>query len=469
MDDADEDSKESRTFLTHVKDTLLAPVYFLLSPTLLRTYLRTLLLLLASSILFGLAVIAYTSFYLSYIPVRGISVPVYLQYDHSADTLGHNVQLENGAQVQLRERQKVRWTYGVAGLKGLVSRQKYDVLVEMRVPRSERNLGVGNWMVGVEIRGLAGGSTAVGVKNSLGWDEEWDGDDSSYSAQAQKEKEAGMDSGKEKPVVLARSRRPAILTYRSWMTETVYRGLRLPVYVLGWGDESEKVVTRMMEDVEFEKGVRNTPSSLRLELRSRRPLEVYDVVVKVVARLEGLRWIMYNHRIASFIFFSTMFWAVEMALLIMTWGMFTLLFGGKAEREGTEGHGRVKIKQEPGAITPKTEGDISEAETPLSDTERTFPTLSSQQPLRYSSPTEGKSKSKGERDTPRLEDIPARTDAEADAEDEDEDADFILDEPVQNTAANVLTDSGIGTSMESGRDGDRGLVRRRSQKDKADR
>jgi hypothetical protein len=64
---------------------------------------------------------------------------------------------------------------------------------------------------------------------------------------------------------------------------------------------------------------------------------------------------------------------------------------------------------------------------------------------------------------PRLEDIPAREDMEADDEEDD---DFILEEPVPRGVERegVFTDSGIGTSIESGFERAGGLARRRSGK-----
>ncbi|ORX99689.1 putative adipose-regulatory protein-domain-containing protein [Clohesyomyces aquaticus] len=491
-----------RPIFTWAKETLLAPIRILTSPVLLRTYLRTILFLITSFTLFAIAVVAYTSFYLSYIPVRGIDVPVYLQFDPAAShshTTSH-----------LPPFQRARFPHGTTLIHGIASRQKYDVVVEMRLPRSTRNLQAGNWMVGLEMRGpgekdtsrISLGGVVGGVKGALGWMEEWDVEDYSYGETARGEKikvdfrgthtEGGVPEGvpegplaslafghqdserkarreKEKGVLLAQSRRPAILTYRSWMTEVAYRALRLPSYILGWRVEEEMVVVKMMEGVEFEKGWRNVPRTLRLEVRSGVPLEVYKVGVKFVARLEGLRWVMYNYRILSALVFTSAFWGVEMTVLLVSWGVLELLFsnpGTPQERESEQDEKkRIKsgLDTGTGATTPKTEPADSEPSTPLSDASRTFPTLSSHQPLHYSSSDARQSaKVKPERMTPRLEDVPLKTEAEADDEDEDEDADFILEEPGPSSApAGGFTDSGIGTSLESER-GQRGVVRRRS-------
>lgn len=335
-------------------------------------------------------------------------------------------------------------------------------------------MDAGNWMMGIEMRGPA---TAGGrVKDMLGWHEEWNLDDLSQGGEVVEEKETvstpnptksntmSAESGSvEKRLVLARSRRPTILTYRSWMTEFAHRALRLPLYVVGWGEESETVKVTMMEGLEFDKGWKNIPSTIKLEVRSKTPLDVYKATVKFVARLEGLRWIMYHYRLSSLVVFTSLFWAVEMTVVLLTWAVFSIFLGGAQPMDEGEEKKRIKM-EDGGAITPKTELGTSAPPTPLSDTSRTFPTLSSQQPLYYPSSASEASKLKEERVTPGLEDIPMKTEIEADDEDEDEDADFILEEPVPNSAAGVLTDSGIGTSMESGRDGDKGLVRRRSGK-----
>jgi seipin len=331
-----------------------------------------------------------------------------------------------------------------------VSRQKYDVVVEMTVPRSNANLNAGNWMVGLEMRGPS--TVAGGIKGMLGWDEEWDVQHYSQGdipeATTQKVVAEGLVNT---PTVLARSRRPAILTYRSYIIEHMYRFLRLPLYLVGWHTEAEHIEISMMESVEFDNGIRNVPTSVKIELRSRHLLEVYTVSVRFSARLEGLRWLMYRYFLSSAIFGTCLFWSVEMCVLLFTWAIFTLLFGAPSPPPDTK-----RIKQESGTATPKREPrDDTDPGTPYSDTSRTFPTLSSHAPLHYRSDSP-----KSEHNTPALEDIPTREEAEAD----DEDDDFVLGEPLPWSAERdgVFTDSGIGTSVESAVERERGLSRRKS-------
>lgn len=393
--------------------------------------------------------IAYTSFYYAYIPIRGLQVPIYLQYEDSLSV--STTRDASGLDVR-----NPKQPYGIANVEGLVSRQKYDVEVTIVLPRSETNLAAGNWMIGLDLR--RPGTRSPGIKSMLGWEDEWEVEDYSQGPNSGTTKE-GSSQGEaaqatlQKPELLTRSRRPAILTYRSWLTEMCYRVLRLPLYVVGWGTESETVTVLVMEGVHFDKGWRNIPTSVRLELRSKIPLEVYRVSVRFVAKLEGLRWVMYTHRLASAGVFIGVFWAVEMGVLLFTWALFAFCLGntdGDASQVGDN------IKREQGTVTPKTEPADSAPPTPMSDTNRTFPTLSSQQPLQYSS-----SSPKEERATPALEDIPTKEEAEAD----DEEDDFLLEESISNPAVGVLTDSGIGTSMDSNVER-KGLNRRKSQRDR---
>ena len=432
----------TKAYAKEPKHILLFPIHLALSPTLLRTYLRTFLVLTTATFLFGVAVIAYMSFYVKYIPVRGISVPVHLQFDTGVSIPRENMfgGFTSG---------EPRSPYGISPIPGLVARQKYSIAVEIVLPRSEKNLEAGNWMVEVDMR--APGPSNGGLRKLLEWEE-----DESLSYKPGKAQEMNE---KDRLTVLARARRPALLTYRSSITEYAYRFIRLPLYMLGWKHESETLSIPVFEALEFEKGWRNVASSLRLSINSKKPLEIYRVAVHFTAKLEGLRWAMYRYRLTSFVVFTTLFWGVEMGVVLCTWGVFAFLLGSTntgeqlIQKQNTaEGHGT-----EP--RVPKSEYD-SPPLTPLSATSTTFPTLSGQQPLHYSSGESSRVK-KERGTTPNLDSLPLK--AEADADDEDEDEDFI--QPIPVSAIGAMTDSGIGTSMESQGEG-RGLVRRKSSRER---
>lgn len=90
---------------------------------------------------------------------------------------------------------------------------------------------------------------------------------------------------------LAESRRPGILTYASPMVDTASRFARMPFYVSNWRREAEVLRTPMMERIEFAKGKKNIPSSLKLEIQSDVRMQIYTAVVRFDARFTGLRYV----------------------------------------------------------------------------------------------------------------------------------------------------------------------------------
>lgn len=153
---------------------------------------------------------------------------------------------------------------------------------------------------------------------------------------------------------------------------------------------------------------------------------------------------MFNFRITSFFVLTTLFWSIELIVTALVW--FSLSTYLTYERPKDRAAKDPDLKQEPQL---KQEQEADE----LSDTPHTFPTLSGQPPLRYTSPPV-----KQEETDDVSTEIPAAVGEQAD--DEDEDAEYVRNDLVGRGA---FTDSGIGTSMESS--GPRsGVRRRRSQR-----
>ena len=88
---------------------------------------------------------------------------------------------------------------------------------------------------------------------------------------------------------LAHSRRPAILTYASLITDTASTLSGLPWYMLGWKTESEVLEVDMLEGVEFSKGSANVPQEVRLIVEADEKMQFYEVGIRIVARFGGLR------------------------------------------------------------------------------------------------------------------------------------------------------------------------------------
>lgn len=139
----------------------------------------------------------------------------------------------------------------------LASLQAYDVSVKLQLPRTPSNLDVGNFMLNLALFSRSTSPTVTGSNTST--------------------------------YVIAQSRRPAILTYASPMVDTAQRFTRMPLYIVGWQREAETLEVGMMESIEFARGRRNLPGSLRLEIQSGKPMQVYSAVVRFKARFTGLR------------------------------------------------------------------------------------------------------------------------------------------------------------------------------------
>ena len=214
----------------------------------------------------------------------------------------------------------------------------------------------------------------------------------------------------------------------------------MPLYFFGIRKESEAFAVPMFEGAEFAKGASNVPRAAHVVIEADEKMQIYDISIVIIAKLSGLRWILYNHRILSFLVFTSSFWVSSMISMGIMWFVLSIYLDdskeGKQDDEGRNG----SFKEE---STP----EINE---PLrSDTLRSFPTLGRQRPLKYEGPA---IKQEDEEDVlldTALQPSQA-TAAEADDED-DEDA----------KASSSFRDSGIGT----GRDerGGNGVQRRRKR------
>ncbi|CAG8948483.1 unnamed protein product [Penicillium salamii] len=275
------------SFQSTIKDAVLAPFRALVSKSALRIYLNTLLFMGAASLLIGISAIAYGVFYFKFIPTVGLQRQVHLQFGN-----GH--------------------PWGTAHFDSeFVSAQPYDVSVTLEVPRTPSNLDNGNFMLDLTLFATRPASLVLpGPTNTP----------------------------------IAQARRPAILTYASPMVDMARRATRMPLYLVGWRRESETLEVPMMEQLEFGKGVRNLPQSLRLEIQSDARMQIYSAHVEFRARLTGLRydlifmiwdvvltnltrWLMYRWKITSFLVFSSLFWSVSMLSASLTWLVLTWVLG----------------------------------------------------------------------------------------------------------------------------------------------
>lgn len=315
----------------------------------------------------------------------------------------------------------------------LVSAQAYDITLEISLPRTRANRDVGNFMLDVSLLAPESGNKKQAGSASL--------------LDTVKDGLVPSQHPSSSAPVLLRSRRPAILQYRSTLVELTHKLTQLPWYLLGLRHESETLTISVFESASFARGSSSSvPAALRLEIQSSGRMQVYSAKAIFHARFRGLRWLMYNHRIISAAIFISVFWSVEMVCAGIAWAVLAAYLGPAFKDEEEQGR-PVRIKDE-----EEEDEQTSDAESRfLSDTERTFPTLSNQPPLRFRSPDfkEEKTKEEDADASIRLEDVPPIGGATGlEADDEDEDGDYFLD-------------SGIGTSMESAGGSRPGSVRKR--------
>lgn len=205
----------------------------------------------ATLLLFGISGIAYTIFYLRFIPIVGVDRDVHLQFGYAtrASTDGLYTDYHHDSDGH---------PWGTASFQSeFVSSQPYDVAVTLDLPRTPSNLEVGNFMIDLTLYSHQTGSVLPTATNSL--------------------------------TPISHSRRPGILTYTSPLVDLAKRLIRLPFYVVGWRREAELLAVPMIEKAEFLRGARNLPQSLRLEIQSDAKLQIYSARVEFRARFTGLR------------------------------------------------------------------------------------------------------------------------------------------------------------------------------------
>ncbi|KAI1747734.1 putative adipose-regulatory protein-domain-containing protein [Xylaria castorea] len=274
-------------------DYVKAPYQVATSSTAKRTYIRTVLFITASTVLLGIAALAYPVFYYNYVPKKLITVPIHLQYNAGPNP------------------------YGILTLSpDLMQEQTYDVTVDLTLPRSPANLERGNFMVALyALKSAPINPALLSVVSNPG-----PGDPYQHVT---------ADN------VMFASRRPVLVPYANPLVTMASRVLFLPYYLV-WPHAAETVTLNvpMGELVEFKRGA--LPLSVLVDVQAGQTLQVYSSQVTLVARLSGVRWFMYNHRILAFVVCTAAFWIAEMVATGFAWVMARWWFSGQRKEVKTE-------------------------------------------------------------------------------------------------------------------------------------
>lgn len=292
--------------------------------------------------------------------------------------------------------------------------------------------------------------------------------------------------------ILHHSRRPAMLQYISPIPFLAQNLLFLPLHLLNLRDiDSSCLRIPMFELLSFPRGTANIPTHIRLEIKSdssintgsahpmfnipflgsasvpnpgdlkTRALQIYSSRISFCARFQGLRYVVYNYRVASFLTFTTLFYVSSVLTMLLAWaGISTLLYKNdrlgaiikrevpngrieeKGQRKAEDEELKIKEEEEDGT----TSGGLSPSN--LSDSPATFPTGTRQPPLQYAGRTQATGPTSAAQQRLRMGEV---------ADDEDGDEDQALMERAWDRGREG--DSGIGTSLES--EGP-GITRRKS-------
>ncbi|KAI1814225.1 hypothetical protein GGS20DRAFT_549523 [Poronia punctata] len=245
-----------------------SPLQAASSPRAKKTYLGTVLFITISSALLCIAALAYPIFYYNYVPRKLTTVPIHLQYNAGLNP------------------------YGVVSLSpNVMLEQAYDVSIELTLPRSPTNLERGNFMIA--LYALKNGAENPAFSFSLPRDP--------------------YEYVTETNVVFS-SRRPVLLPYEDPLVSMISRIVFLFYHLLF--PQKTTLTVPMGELVEFRHAL---PLSLLVDVQAGQTLQVYEASVTFVARLSGIRWFMYNHRILAFWVCTGLFWFAEMVSMAVAW------------------------------------------------------------------------------------------------------------------------------------------------------
>ncbi|CAK7223024.1 hypothetical protein SEUCBS140593_005099 [Sporothrix eucalyptigena] len=309
-----------------------------------RTYIYATLLAITSSVLYGVAIIGYLAFYREYVPHQVRSAPIHLQYGPAVPAFPSTASSKAGSRLFAAESaiqqhfqgaHHVHHPFALTDLRGLGLKtdQDYDVSVVLSLPRSPGNEAVGNFMVELALAASSVNSASAAI--------------TSAARLPPANPRDFLESGGKK--LLFAAARPALMTYTDPLVAQATRLTLLPLHFFAPETASRtRLIIPMAESLSFSGpgGPSSVlPAIMYVELRTNglQELQTYGAEVVFSARLSGLRWLMYHHRIFSFLLLTTTWWLVEVAFMLGVFIVLGIAFGGRRDegavtsRHGTNG------------------------------------------------------------------------------------------------------------------------------------
>lgn len=120
------------------------------------------------------------------------------------------------------------------------------------------------------------------------------------------------------------------MTYRSPLLERINTLVRAPLLVSGWQRQEEILSVVLLKDVVLASRVRTASVSIDAPSSSAATtIDVYDVAVEFQARFTGVRWLMLNYRITTFLVATAIFWGIEVVFMALVWwGVYSYFAAG---------------------------------------------------------------------------------------------------------------------------------------------
>ncbi|KAI5838636.1 putative adipose-regulatory protein-domain-containing protein, partial [Morchella snyderi] len=160
---------------------------------------------------------------------------------------------------------------------------------------------------------------------------------------------------------LTTSRRPATLTHRTPLLETLDTLLRAPLYLSGLQAQSQRLAVTLV-DGSFPHQIASAKVVLEAD-----SVGVYGAELEFTAQLEGLRWWMWNRRVLTFLAATALFWGFEVGAMALVWWAFWAYLGGAAGKAedgvGVEGEGAAAAAAAATAEGEEVYADDEETET----------------------------------------------------------------------------------------------------------
>jgi hypothetical protein len=245
--------------------------------------------------LFFVSCIAFLIFYYQTVPKVGVVEPVYLQYHK-----GHHPHASIGLDL--------------SGA-GLVTGQAYNVLVELKVPTSQVNKDLGNFMVELALVG-AGAETLASVA------------------------------------------RPAILRYASPLVDQLSTLAGAAPVMLGIKDEVEIIQVPLLHDFSFESTWLSNVVSAEIQIKASQPLQVYACSIRFEGKWKGIVWLLRRFRFLSFVLFTALFYMSASVVAFGTWTALGFLSGSSGANL-SQARGKRAWHQGKGQGTVQTSRDAS--------------------------------------------------------------------------------------------------------------